>query len=67
MRFALKDYANSLPEYTADRSKMSYKIVKVDSWIKTLQDAMEHAVKLDQESRQSEVIRNRRKQQSPQQ
>ena len=31
MRFALEDYANSLPEYTAD--KISYKIVKVDSWI----------------------------------
>ena len=58
MRFALEDYANSLPEYTAD--KLSYKIVKADSWIKTLQDAMDHAVKIDQESRQSEVMRNRR-------
>ena len=58
MRFALEDYANSLPEYTAD--KLSYKIVKVNSWIKTLQDAMEHAVKINQESRQSEVMRNRR-------
>ena len=58
MRFALEDYANSLPEYTAD--KLSYKIVKVNSWIKTLQDTMEHAVKIDQESRQSEVMRNRR-------
>ena len=58
MRFALEDYANSLPEYTAD--KLSYKIVKVDSWIKTFQDAMDHAVKIDQESRQSEVMRNRR-------
>ena len=58
MRFALEDYANSLPEYTAD--KLSYKIVKVDSWIKTLQDAMDHAVKIDKESRQSEVMRNRR-------
>ena len=58
MRFALEDYANSLPEYTAD--KLSYKIVKVDPWIKTLQDAMDHAVKIDQESRQSEVMRNRR-------
>ena len=58
MRFALEDYANSLPEYTAD--KLSYKIVKVDSWIKTLQDAMDHAVKIDQESRQSKVMRNRR-------
>ena len=58
MRFALEDYANSLPEYTAD--KLSYKIVKVNSWIKTLQDAMDHAVKIDQESRQSEVMRNRR-------
>ena len=29
IRFALEDYANSLPEYTAD--KLSYKIVKVDS------------------------------------
>ena len=47
MRFALEDYANSLPEYTAD--KLSYKIVKVNSWIKTLQDAMDHAVKIDQE------------------
>ena len=58
MRFALEDYANSLPEYTAD--KLLYKIVKFDSWIKTLQDAMDHAVKIDQESRQSEVMRNRR-------
>ena len=58
MRFALEDYANSLPEYTAD--KLSYKIVKVDSWIKTLQDAIDHAVKIGQESRQSEVMRNRR-------
>ena len=54
MRFALEDYANSLPEYTAD--KLSYKIVKIDSWIKTLQDAMDHTVKIDQESRQSEVM-----------
>ena len=29
MKFALGDYANSLPEYTAD--KLPYKIVKVDS------------------------------------
>ena len=58
MRFALEDFANSLPEYTAD--KLSYKIVKIDSWIKTLQDAMDHAVKIDQESRQSEVMRNSR-------
>ena len=58
MRFALEDYANSLPEYTAD--KVSYKIMKVDSWIKTLQDAMEQAVKIDQESRQYEVMRTRR-------
>ena len=58
MRFALEDYANSLPKYTAD--KLSYKIVKVVSWIKTMQDAMDHAVKIDQESRQSEVMRNRR-------
>ena len=57
MRFALEDYANSLPEYTAD--KLSYKIVKVNSWIKTLHDAMDHRVKIDQESRQSEVMRNR--------
>ena len=55
MRFALED---SLPECTAD--KLSYKVVKVDSWIKTLQDTMDHAVKIDQESRQSEVMRNRR-------
>ena len=58
MRFALEDYANSLPEYTAD--KLSIKLVKVDSWIKTLQDAMDHAVKIDKESRQSKVMRNRR-------
>ena len=58
MRFALEDYANSLSEYIAD--KLSYKIVKVDSWIKTLQDTMDHAVKINQESRQSEVMRNRR-------
>ena len=58
MRFALEDNANSLPEYTTD--ELSYKKVKVDSWIKTLQDAIDHAVKIDQESRQSEVIRNRR-------
>ena len=58
MRFALEDYANSLPEYTAD--KLSYKVVKVDYWIKTLQHAMDHAVKIDQESRQSAVMRNRR-------
>ena len=58
MRFALEDYANSLPEYTTD--KLSYKIVKINSWIKTLQDAMDHAVKINQKSRQSEVMRNRR-------
>ena len=58
MRFALEDYANSLAEYTAD--KLSYKIVKVDPWIKTLQDTMDHAVKIDQESRQSKVMRNSR-------
>ena len=58
VRFALEDYANSLPEYTAD--KLSYKIVKVDSWIKTLQDVMDHAVKINKKSRQSEVMRNRR-------
>ena len=58
MRFALEDYANSLPEYTADN--LSYKIVKVDFWIKTPQDTMDHVVKIDQESRQSEVMRNRR-------
>ena len=58
MRFALEDYANSLPKYTA--YKLSYKIVKVDSWIKTLHDAMDHAVKIDQESRQSEVMTKRR-------
>ena len=58
MRFALEDYANSLPAYTAD--KLSYKIVMVDSWIKTLENDMDHAVKIDQESRQSKVMRNRR-------
>ena len=39
MRFALEDYAKSLHEYTAD--KLSYKIVKLTCWIKTLQDAMD--------------------------
>ena len=58
MRFALEDYAKSLPEYTAD--KLSYKIVKINSLIKTFQDAMDHAVKINQELRQSEVMRNRR-------
>ena len=58
MRFVLEDYANSLPEYSAD--KLSYKIVKIDSWIKTLQDAMDHAVKINQESREYKVMRNRR-------
>ena len=58
MRFVLEDYANSLPEYTAD--KLSYKIIKVNSWIKTLLDAMDHTVKIDQESRQEEVMRTRR-------
>ena len=39
MKNALEDYANSLLKYTVD--KLSYKIVKVDSWIKTLQDALD--------------------------
>ena len=58
MRFALEDNANSLPEHTVD--KLSYKIVKIECWNKTLQDAVDHAVKIDQNSRQSEVMRNRR-------
>ena len=58
IRFALEDYANSLPEYTP--GKLSNKIVKVNSWIKTLQDAMDHAVKIYQDLRQTEVMRNRR-------
>ena len=45
MRFALEDYANSLPEYTA--GKLTSKIVKADSFIKNLQDAMNQAVKID--------------------
>ena len=50
---------NSLPEYTAD--KLHYKIVETSTLgSKTLQDAMDHAVKIDQESRQSEVMRNGR-------
>ena len=36
------------------------KIVKVNSFIKTLRDAMNHAAKIDQESRQAEVMRSRR-------
>ena len=58
MRFALEDYTNSLPKYTA--GKLSDKIVKRNSFIKTLQDAMDHAAKIDQESRQAEVMRSRR-------
>ena len=46
MRFALEDYANSLPEYTA--GKLIDKIVKRNSFVKTLQDAMDHATKIDQ-------------------
>ena len=58
MRFAFEDYANSLPEFTAN--KLMDKIVKSNSWIHTLQDAMEQAVKIDQEIRQTEVFRTRR-------
>ena len=58
MRFALEDYANSLPEYTA--GKLTDKLVKVNSFIKNLQDAMDHAFKIDQEPRQAEVMRSRR-------
>ena len=58
MRFVLEDYANSLPEYTAN--KLIDKVVKRDSWIRSLKDAMEHAIKIDQESRQAEVMRTRR-------
>ena len=58
MRFALEDYANSLPEYTA--GKLSDKIVKRNSFICTLKDAMDHATKIDQESRQAQVMRSRR-------
>ena len=58
MRFVFEDYANSLPEFTAN--KLIDKIVKSNSWIHTLQDAMEQAVKIDQEIRQSEVFRTRR-------
>ena len=50
MRFALESYTNFLPEYTA--RKLSSKIVKKDSQIKTLQEAMDQAVRIDQESRQ---------------
>ena len=58
MRFALEDYANSLPEYMA--AKLTSKIVKANSFIRNLQDAMDHASKIDQESRQVEVMRCRR-------
>ena len=58
MRFVFEDYANSLPEFTAN--KLMDKIVKSNSWIHTLQDAMEQAVKIDQEIRQTEVFRTRR-------
>ena len=58
MRTAREDYANSLPEYTA--SKLINKMVKANSYIKTLQDAMDQAVKIDQETRQVEVMRIRR-------
>ena len=58
MRFVFEDYANSLPEFTAN--KLIDKIVKSNSWIHTLQDAMEQAVKIDQEIRQTEVFRTRR-------
>ena len=58
MRIVLEDYANSLPEYTAN--KLSDKIVKENSWIVTLSDAMNHAIKIDQEARQAESMRSRR-------
>ena len=58
MRFVFEDYANSLPEFTAN--KLMDKIVKSNSWIHTLQDAMEQAVRIDQEIRQTEVFRTRR-------
>ena len=58
IRLALEDYANSLPEYTA--RKLSDKIVKTNSYIKNLQDAMNQAAKIDQELRQAEVMRNKR-------
>ena len=45
-------------EFTAN--KLMDKIVKSNSWIHTLQDAMEQAVKIDQEIRQTEVFRTRR-------
>ena len=41
-------------------NKLIDKIVKSNSWIHTLQDAMEQAVKIDQEIRQTKVFRNRR-------
>ena len=58
MRIVLEDYANSLPEYTAN--KLSDKIVKENSWIVTLNDAMNQAIKIDQEARQAESMRSRR-------
>ena len=36
------------------------KVVKENSWIVTLSDAMNHAIKIDQEARQAEVMRSRR-------
>ena len=56
--FTLEDYTNTLPEYTA--RKLSGKIVKSGTWLKTLQDAMNQADKIDQELRQWEVMKKRR-------
>ena len=58
MRIVLEDYANSLPEYTVN--KLIDKVVKENSWIATLSDAMSHAIKIDQEARQAEVLKSRR-------
>ena len=58
MRIVLEDYANSPPEYTAN--KLIDKVVKENSWIVTLSDAMNHAIKIDQEARQAEIMRSRR-------
>ena len=57
MRFALEEYINSLAEYTA--KKLSGKIVKKDSKIRTPRDAINKAVTINEESRQWVVMKKR--------
>ena len=58
MMFVLDQCTESLPEHTAKR--LNGKIVKKDSKIKTLRDAMDQAVIIDEESRQWVVMKRRR-------